>query len=262
MKIPVILHLHGSEFEKWYDSVSVKKQEKIRLLLKECDAMIVLGEKWNEIIKRIEPDCNTVVIENSISTSEYTVKWNSEICRFLFMGVLIKRKGVQDLILAAKNVVDQHPEKKFIIEIAGVGEEEDTLKKLVRRYQLESFFEFSGWVEGKEKIDCYKRSNIMILPSYNEGLPVAILEAISYGLPVIATNVGDISSAVEDGKNGYLVNPGDVVGIADAIVKILDCEVYERFSKHSKKLAEERFSDKKFFGMLRKLYMGENIQDI
>lgn len=254
LNIPVIIHLHGSEFKKWYDSVSSKKQSQIRLLLRECDSTIVLGEKWKEIIKEVESNCKTIVVENSIAIPEYTTKWDSEVCRFLFMGVLIKRKGVHDLIEAVKKIAEHYPEKKYVFEIVGAGEEETSLKALVEKYNLQSYFEFTGWVMGEKKEECYKRSNVMILPSYNEGLPISILEAISYGIPVIATDVGDISSAVHDGENGYLFQPGDVSALTSAILKINDKDKYVKFSRCSKDLAITKFNDRNFFDRILNLY--------
>ena len=253
-EIPVIIHLHGSEFEKWFNSVSHKKQEQIKKMLKRCKYMVVLGEKWNSTIKKIEPECNTIVVENAICIPQYTARWKDEECRLLFMGVLIKRKGVQDLIKAAKLVKKKDAEINVHYEIAGTGEEEKFLKELVKKNNLEEYFEFSGWIDGQKKEECYKRATVMVLPSYNEGLPIAILEAISYGLPVIATDVGDISAAVHDGKNGYLVAPGDINGLADAIIRICDKNSYREFSDYSKKLAREKFDENKFFDIFSKIY--------
>ena len=252
--VPVIIHLHGSQFEKWYNEVSLHKQKKIRSFLRECDLMLVLGEKWKNIIYKIEPECKTKVVENTISIPNYTVKWNANVCRFLFMGVLIKRKGVHDLIEAVKNIVERENEEKFIFEIAGVGEEEIALKKQVKDYELKPYFEFTGWVDGTKKEQCYKNANVMVLPSYNEGLPIAILEAISYGMPVIATDVGDISSAVHDGRNGYLFQPGDTNTLAEDLVNIMDKEKYEEFSEYSKRLAIEKFNEDKYFDILVNVY--------
>lgn len=253
-KILTIIHLHGSEFEKWFNSCNEKKQKEIRQFMRETGAFIVLGDKWNETIKRIEPDCNTMVVENAIKIPEYKAKLEKGKCRFLFMGVLIKRKGVQDLIKAAKQVLEKHPEINICYEIAGTGEEENNLKELVKKNKLEKYFEFTGWIDGKKKEECYKRSTVMVLPSYNEGLPIAILEAISYGLPVIATDVGDIAAAVHNGKNGYLISPGDINALADSIVKICDEMHYKTFSDYSKRLAQDKFDENKFFNIFSEIY--------
>ena len=68
---------------------------------------------------------------------------------------------------------------------------------------------YLGWVSGAEKIDVFNIADIFVLPSYNEGLPISILEAMSYGLPILSTTVGGIPEIVENGVNGFLVEPGD-----------------------------------------------------
>lgn len=107
-----------------------------------------------------------------------------------------------------------------------------------------------------EKGDQNELFKALVLPSYNEGLPMAVLEAISYGLPVIATDVGDMAAAVRDGENGYLIHPGDVEAIADAILKVSNKNQYDRFSKFSKELAITKFNEDRFFEQILKVYQG------
>ena len=96
---------------------------------------------------------------------------------------------------------------------------------------------------------------MLVLPSYNEGLPIAILEAISYGMPVVSTNVGDIASAVENDKNGYLIEPGDVESLANSLKKIFENkEKYMEMSNESRMIAECRFSDEKYFYDVKSIY--------
>lgn len=96
-----------------------------------------------------------------------------------------------------------------------------------------------------------KNSQILVLPSYNEGLPIAVLEGMSYGMPIIATNVGDMAEAVHDNVNGYLIEPGDITHLAECLLKMLDKERYLDFSKESKRIAKEKFSDESYF---RRIY--------
>ena len=240
-RIPVIIHLHGSEFEKWYDSVDAKKQFKIRTLLSQVSAFIVLGEKWNRIVKRIEPRTKTIVVQNTVSIPKETVQWKSPCC-FLFMGVLIKRKGVADLLQAVSNLKEKGLIENYKFVIAGSGSEEEPLKKMCTDLGLNGFVEFAGWIAEKKKEKLYQATQAMILPSYNEGLPIAILEAISYGMPVIASDVGDISSAVRNHENGVLIRPGDVDALTQAIIEVGQMDHYVRYSEASKKLAETVFS--------------------
>ncbi len=253
-----IVHLHGSEFKKWYDRVNVRKKKKIQNFMKNSDAFIVLGEKWEKTIKSIEPNTETVVVSNTVHIPDKNVTWK-EPFKLLFLGVLIKRKGVNDLLEAVAMIKD-----KVNIEcvIAGSGKEEDELKKRCSELKIEDSVTFKGWINGKEKIQLLEECQMLVLPSYNEGLPIAILEAISYGMPVISTDVGDISSAVIDKKNGYLIRPGEVNQLADRIERISNNRnLYEEMSSESKKIAEKYFSDTLYFEQLLKILKIENKKD-
>ena len=205
--VPDVIHLHGSEFQKWYNESDDRTKEKIRTLLRESASFIVLGEKWNKAIHDIEPKTKTVVVRNTVPVPNYTTSWNEKRFQFLFLGVLIKRKGVADLIQAISLLKKEGSLNNIKFVIAGSGAEEANLKQQARELQVESWIEFAGWTDGKAKERYLKDSQALVLPSYNEGLPMAVLEAISYGLPVIATDVGDMAAAVRDGENGYLIQP-------------------------------------------------------
>lgn len=247
-KIKDIVHLHGSEFKKWYDSTNQKTKNKIHRMLRECDGLVVLGEKWNHVIKQIEPKTNTIVVSNAVHIPGDKVSWNQDRIQILFLGVLIERKGVSDLLKAIDIIKKQGKIGNLHFVIAGSGECEQKLKKQCAALYLDSCVEFAGWTAGEKKEKMLRESQILVLPSYNEGLPVAILEAISYGLPVVATDVGDISSAVRDGENGFLIKPGDFNTLADKIMAVaLDRETYEAMSERSRKIAEDDFSDKTYY---------------
>ncbi|MCM3116046.1 glycosyltransferase family 4 protein [Neobacillus sp. MER 74] len=223
--------------------------------------MIVLGDEWNKRIKEIEPSTKTVVISNTVRIPQDTVHWSDECFQVLFLGVLIKRKGVHDL-LNAISLMKKCGINNINFVIAGTGTEEENLKRQCNEMQLCDRVEFAGWTVDQKKIDLLKQSHLLVLPSYNEGLPIAILEAISYGLPVVSTKVGDIASAVVDGKNGYLVEPGDVSGLAKAMSNIVaDKEHYKAMVKTSKGLAEDKFSAGKYFDLIKKLYFDLSEKD-
>jgi len=78
-----------------------------------------------------------------------------------------------------------------------------------------------GWVEGSAKAGLLDQAGVFLLPSYNEGLPVALLEAMAHGVPVVATRVGAIPDAVTDGETGYLIEPGDVDALVDRVSRLL-----------------------------------------
>lgn len=252
--IPDIIHLHGSEFKKWYDTVNEKKKNEIKTLLKEANKFIVLGEKWEHTIEEIEPATNTVVVSNTVPIPNETVKWG-EPFKILFLGVLIKRKGVSDLLKATRLLKNDFGSEKFRVVIAGSGQEEANLKNECKELGIDDVVDFVGWTDGKKKTKLLKECQMLVLPSYNEGLPMSILEAMSYGMPIVATNVGDISSAVIDGVNGYLVEPGDVNAISTSLIKlIIDPSIYNSYSTASLFQTKAYFDEKKYIENLKNIY--------
>lgn len=252
-KVKDIIHLHGSEFKKWYNGVDDKKKKQIRALLSETDRFIVLGEEWKKIIQEIEPSTNITIISNGIEIPKEIVRWNEEFCKVLFLGVLIPRKGVADLINAIAIIRNRGiGNLKFVI--AGTGEEEEKLKRQVADSGLEEIVSFAGWVSGENKEKLILESQVLVSPSYNEGLPISLLEAASHGMPIVATDVGDISMLVHDGENGCLLCPGDVEALANAMIKVGNKETFEKMSEKSRKIAEESFSIQSFYKKLAETY--------
>ena len=249
-----IIHLHGSEFEKWYYESPEKLRKKIRTLLAECGAVIVLGESWRHVVTQIEPSAKVVVISNGVRIPETCVRWNPEICRILYLGVLIPRKGLSDLLAAVSMLKESGKLGKRRFIIAGSGAEEDQLRARTRELGLTEEVSYAGWVDGKKKEKLIKGSQVLISPSYNEGLPVSILEAASYGMPIVSTDVGDISSVVRNGENGVLIRPGQVRELADGILAVSQEESFERMSRLSRRIAEENFSVDLFYDKLNRLY--------
>ena len=136
-----------------------------------------------------------------------------------------------------KNKTKIHGKAKFIF---GGDGETDKLKKIIEQESLGELIEFVGWVDGNQKIDLLNNSNVFILPSYNEGLPIAILEAMSYGLAIISTNVGGIPEIVN--QNGILINPGDKIKLTEAIFRYINNDYYTE-SKVSQKIVKEYYPD-------------------
>lgn len=251
-----LIHLHGSEFMKWYDSLDATRQGKVKKLLRECTTLIVLGDVWKSRILEIEPRTRIAALSNTVPIPGQRASWNSNPFQILFLGVLIKRKGIYDLLDAMKILLAAGDRHCLRLVISGTGYEEQALKKKCSNSQFGQTVQFVGWTDGEKKRKLLSQSQMLVLPSYNEGLPVAVLEAISYGLPVVASDVGDMKAAVHDSENGYLVAPGDPAALSQAIEKLLDipqCE-WEKFSTASRRIAENKFSDSNYMDSLLKLY--------
>lgn len=124
-------------------------------------------------------------------------------------------------------------QKNIQLRIGG-NKEEHILQKTIKDYGLNNCVTFEGFVTGNKKIECLNWADIFILPSYNEGLPIAILEAMSYGCPIISTAVGGIPAIVKNGVNGYLINPGDIVEIQNSILSFIqNRDKVEKYGRQS-----------------------------
>ena len=253
----VITHTHGAEFEEFYNQSNEKSKMKINKLLKESDTVITLGESWNNIIKRIENESNTFILRNSVPIPAKQNKLNDKKIKILFLAVLIKRKGILDLIEASQKIITELESKNKQVEfvIAGDGELESTSKSLVEKLGVSKYFKFVGWVNNERKQELLKESDLFVLPSYNEGLPLSILEAISYGIPVISTNVGSINEAVKNEENGYLINPGDKEKLADFTIKLLTDSNFKQMGQASREVAVDLFDINSYFKMVENLYL-------
>ena len=254
---PDVLHMHGSEFLEFYQKSRKGIQKRIRRMLLECDRVVVLGSYWDRIVHDIQPRARTLVINNAVAIPELTAQWDEAETHLCYMGVLIPRKGVADLLQAMGLLLSREDLPRPVrLTIAGSGEEENALMALCRELKLSSRVTFLGWTRGSEKQSLLLSSQCFILPSTHEGLPVAILEAISCGLPVVSTNVGSINEAVSDGGNGRFVPVHDPAALADAIADVIrDRQRWERLSRNARETAVSRFDENLLFSQMENLYL-------
>lgn len=206
-KKKIILHIHGAKFHIYYDTYKVFVENNLRL----ADVVIALSESWKSFFKSKMALNNVVVVPNIVSNPQIVDTTTDDFVHILFLGILDERKGVYDLLatLAEFKVVFQN---KIIVHVGGGGDI-CMFKRTVKELSLENIVKYEGWVSGERKIQLLSMVDIYILPSYNEGLPISILEAMSYGLPILSTPVGGIPEVVEHGVNGYLFAPGDRNGM-------------------------------------------------
>lgn len=137
----------------------------------------------------------------------------------LFMGWLDRQKGVMELIQAVARLKDAYPSLR--LSMAGEGDCSARARSWVKQHELDSIIRFEGWVHGEKKLDLLRSSDIFCLPSYAEGLPNAMVEAMAAGLPVVATPVGVVPDVIDDGKNGLLVKTADVTDLEEKLKLIL-----------------------------------------
>ena len=209
-KRKTIYHIHGSEYQLFYEQSGNFMKQKIAEFINNTDCLICLSESWKAFFlnnfnpKRIEIIPN--IIANPIHSCN-KIKDNSLII-FQFLGFIDERKGVW-LLLETLKIHKNKIIGKAIFNIGGNGETQK-LQRLIKEYELEEVVNFMGWVSGEDKQQCLQEADVYLLPSYNEGLPISILEAMSYSLPILSTSVGGIPEIVSS-ENGFLISPGSKI---------------------------------------------------
>lgn len=220
----IVNHIHGAEFENFYVNASKKKQKLIRTIYGKCNMLITLSEEWKERLGQIVPAEKIEIIENYSIVNETALEERlTRPCNntVLFLGELGIRKGCFDIPKIAEKVVTAIPDVKFILAGNGSAEDEEKLKRAFTDNGLEKNVLFPGWIRKQEKDKALRKADIFFLPSYNEGMPMSILDAMGYALPVVSTNVGGIPKIVIDGENGYCCTPGEVQLMAQRIISVL-----------------------------------------
>jgi glycosyltransferase involved in cell wall biosynthesis len=162
-----------------------------------------------------------------------------------------KRKGTYDLLEAFESLVKRQPNARLVLPGDG---EVDEIKALVKEKGLEDVVEVPGWVSGAAQDELWNRTDVYTLPSYNEGLPGSVLEAMSAGLPCVSTPVGGIPEAVLDNQTGYLVDAGDVAGLEKALERLVaDEDLRLRMGKEGNNLLETKFNIDRIVGQVVRL---------
>jgi L-malate glycosyltransferase len=159
----------------------------------------------------------------------------------LYTGRLDGRKGLIDLINSAAFVVKKFPDVKFVL--TGKGPHKNYLLKRISKLELENHFIFHNYVTTEKLLELYQNATLYVLPSYYEGLPTSLLEALSCGLPCIATDVAGNNELIIDGVNGILVPPHDPKKLAIAIENLLyNNDLRNKYSINGRKTIVENYS--------------------
>ena len=255
MGVKTVIHMHGATIEDWYEKRNRIIQKIIGKIFTLPDRMIVLGKKCSVFMEQVMGDANKdkiIVLHNAVNV-EKTNCYNAEAHNVLFYGMLIPRKGIEDLLQAFQLILDQIPEN-VKLTIYGDDKEFDIAGKIAE-YHLEGRAVYCGWLPKEERLRCFSETMLNVLPSYNEGLPMTILESMGYGIPNISTNIASIPEAVIDGINGNLIPPGDVDRLAYVMKRlILDVDLRISYSQEAYLKAKEEFSLPYHFKKLLNIY--------
>lgn len=242
--VPVLLHIHGSEFDKWYERQSARGQRAIRKRFDRVGRIVVVSDSWNDYISRLT-DTPVVTVHNAVDVAHFAFDRSYKdpaTFGLLFLGgVGLRRKGAFDLLDAIVRVKENYPTLPMRLIMAGHGEI-DEARAWIAAHGLSDSVDVPGWIDLEKKERLLRESHVFVLPSYHEGLPIALLESMASGLPIVVSPVGGIPEAIEDGRNGLFVTPGDVAGLAAALESVLlDGTLRERLGRQAQQTVRDAF---------------------
>ena len=218
----VILHHHGAELIPFYLNTTKSMQSYVRYIVGLADVNIVLGQIWERFLidKADAKQLKVLVLRNGVPDLAAVVSRNrsySSRLRILSLAELCERKGTGDILRALSELKHRGLDVEAVL--AGGGEI-DKYKTLAYELGISDRLVFTGWIDriGVEKQ--LSMADIFILPSDNEGLPMAIIEALSLKLPVITTPVGAIPEVLKDKRDCKMVPPHDPLALANAIATL------------------------------------------
>jgi glycosyltransferase involved in cell wall biosynthesis len=216
-RVPVVLHLHGGEFAIFHGKeCGPLRRRFIAWVFDRATHVVVLSEGWRQWVRSISSNPRVDVIRNPVIAPARVPPWDSRRRgRVLCLGRLNKGKGSYDLLEAAALA----PVASLELRLGGDGELEQ-VRERARELGIEDRVHVLGWLRDEAKARELASASVFVLASYNEGLPMSVLEAMAAGLPVVSTRVGGIPEAVSDGIEGYLIDPGDVAALADRLGRL------------------------------------------
>ncbi|NTV70811.1 MAG: glycosyltransferase family 4 protein [Azonexaceae bacterium] len=216
---PVILHVHGGNFVEFFANLPSIGQRFVRWLFGRARNIVVLSQAWVGRLEGIVSPSKCVVIENPVipPLTTHKIKDASGEVVFVFLGRLEKDKGVYDLLAAFADVVRVFPCARLVL--CGNGEL-DVCQRRAADLGITDKVVFPGWVVGEEKQRLLRESDVFVLPSHIEGLPISMLEAMSFGLPVVICPVGSIPETIQNQAEALFVPVGDVWALSAAMLNL------------------------------------------
>jgi len=254
----LVIHLHGGHFGDFFRTAPSTLQRIVRFALGKTDRAIVLCTGLGSIFEGIIPRSRVRTIPNGIpdhfKDSARKVPNSRRIV--LFLSTLMKEKGTLDLLHALPAIAKYSPDVKAVF--AGEWYRSDDKKaadELIQALGITALVEFVGPVAPPYKYDLLREGDVFVLPTYNEGQPYAVLEAMSASLPVVSTNVGCIAETVVDGGNGFFVEPGCREALAERVLLLLNNEeLRKEMADASRQRFLKLYTFERFAGDIQRMF--------
>ena len=246
----IVIHQHGGDFETFYEKEQNDRgRAKIRQVLGMGDVFLVLSPALEQFFKGILEPSKVILFPNAVPVPDSIEKEYGK-QRILFLGRLCKEKGLRELFSILPQLHGQFPQMHVLL--GGIWEDEELLEEAAK---MKEYVTDLGWLQGEAKKDYLRTSDLFVFPTYFEGQPVSVLEAMAYQCGIVATRVGGIPQMIEQEQTGLLIEPKNPEGLKSALEKLLsDPEVCERLGKNARAKVQKEFSIEKSLQELIKIY--------
>ena len=258
-RVPLVLHLHSGGFKALTQEGGRSgwlSRRALRWVVRRSDMVVVLSQSWADDLSAWERPRQLCVVPNApepISGVDRSVAEGSGSPVILYLGHLYRDKGVYDLLEAFRLVLDRHPAARLVL--AGEGREEEGLRLRMSDLGLEQSVELTGWVGPEGRRELLSAAACLTLPSYGEGLPLVVLEAMQVGVPVVATPVGGVPEVVRDDVEALLVAPGEPAALAAALSRVIaDRALVARLVEAARQRVEAEYSRPALIRRVEALY--------
>lgn len=214
------------------------------------DGVIALSSEWTQV-SQIVPGSRVFFLQNAIDLAPYQSIAQERMAHpkqdggvhILYLGYFGRAKGSFELLEAAQRISSEGVEAFFdLVGSEMVSGELDLLLQQIDAANLNRIVKIHPPVFDAEKLACFREADIFVYPSYYEGMPMAVIEAMASGLPIVATRVGGLPDLVKQGVNGILVEPGRSDQLADALRKVAtDPQLSHSMQDKSAQIAREQY---------------------
>jgi glycosyltransferase involved in cell wall biosynthesis len=237
-----ILHLHDYDYGEDFARRPAWLKSRIRAMVQSADRMIVLGERDRRTaieVLHVSPG-RVSIFHNCVPDPGERLRGPRNAVRILFLGRLSERKGVSDLLEAlASPALADLPWRAVLAGDGPVAQYRAFAEKL----GILGSVELPGWLDADQTADLCRASDILVLPSYAEGMAMAVLEGLAHGLAVVTTRVGAHEEAITDGVNGLFVPVGDPAALAATLRELVsDPRKRDDLGRNGRNLFLSRFN--------------------
>ncbi len=278
----IVLHAHGATYKEFYEKLPKFLQKTIAFLFGQCSKTIVLSHSWRDYYVNklhLNPDRVTVLYNPVCVPPAIPNRSGRDRLKLVFLGRIGKRGGPMDLAKSLISFPKQDKGAFDLIEafaqlpaadlqrteliLAGNGDLESA-QRLITKLNLTDKVSMLEWLDPQQRDELLATADAFILPSYNEGLPMSMLEAMAWGLPAIVTPVGGIPEVVRHHRNGLLVEPGNLPQLIQAMHQLINDEALRLALGRAARHSVEHLDIDNYINSLSQLYatVADRTQDL